>query len=302
MHALFIGQTYIDVTLLTDHIPTGDEKGVASEYAVSFGGNSVTAAFCAAKLGAEVDLIATIADDWLGRMFLEMAAKYHIRLHGRKVGKSSLSFVMPHKGKRAILRARDANYLEPSPEIDVAPFKVLHLDGHQADAALTYARRCRDAGILTSLDGGGIRSNTHELLQFIDVAVVAERFCEQMKMTPEAMLTYLKGRGCRIGGITRGEHGLLWYDEGGAVKTLPARPVPAERVIDTSGAGDVFHGAYVYSYLRDPKAHWEDHFRFASDASAFKIQRLGNEAGLPTLRDIEQIGREFAPSAARKSA
>jgi hypothetical protein len=46
MQALFIGQTYIDVTFITDHMPTGDEKHVASAYAVSFGGNAVTAAFC----------------------------------------------------------------------------------------------------------------------------------------------------------------------------------------------------------------------------------------------------------------
>ena len=46
MEALFIGHAYIDVTFLTDHIPVGDEKHVASEYAVSFGGNAVTASFC----------------------------------------------------------------------------------------------------------------------------------------------------------------------------------------------------------------------------------------------------------------
>ncbi len=76
MQVLFIGQTYIDVTFLTDHMPTGDEKHVASAYAVSFGGNAVTAAFCCAKLGIVPDLIATVANDWLGRMFQDMSAKY----------------------------------------------------------------------------------------------------------------------------------------------------------------------------------------------------------------------------------
>ena len=72
MQALFIGQTYIDVTFITDHMPTGDEKHVASAYAVSFGGNAVTAAFCCAKLGIVPDLLATVANDWLGRMFQDM--------------------------------------------------------------------------------------------------------------------------------------------------------------------------------------------------------------------------------------
>ncbi|MGA7716859.1 MAG: PfkB family carbohydrate kinase, partial [Bradyrhizobium sp.] len=92
MQALFIGQTYIDVTFITDHMPTGDEKHVASAYAVSFGGNAVTAAFCCAKLGIVPDLIATVANDWLGRMFQDMSAKYGISIHPRKVNTSSLSF------------------------------------------------------------------------------------------------------------------------------------------------------------------------------------------------------------------
>ncbi len=87
MQALFIGQAYIDITFLADVLPTGDEKTVARDYAVSFGGNAVTAAFCCAKLGLAPDLLASVADDWLGRMFIDMAAKYGISLHHRKVGR-----------------------------------------------------------------------------------------------------------------------------------------------------------------------------------------------------------------------
>jgi sugar/nucleoside kinase (ribokinase family) len=293
MESLFIGQTYIDVTFLADHMPQGDEKSVASEYAVSFGGNAVTAAFCCAKLGIKPDLIATIADDWLGNMFLDMAAKYDVHLHTRKVEKSSLSFIMPKDGKRAIVRCRDDRYLSPYPALDLDGCRALHLDGHQADAAITYAQRCREAGILTSLDGGGLRSNTHDLLAFIDVAMVAERFCQQMNMTPETMIDYLKSRGCKIGGVTQGELGVLWYDESGEVRRLPALPVPPVRIRDTSGAGDVFHGAYVYSYLENPFKGWEEHFRFGQRAASYKIQHLGNEAGLPTRNAITAIALEF---------
>ena len=298
MQALFIGQTYIDVTFITDHMPVGDEKHVASDYAVSFGGNAVTAAFCCAKLGIEPDLIATIANDWLGRMFQDMATKYGISIHPRKVKTSSLSFIMPKDGKRAIVRCRDDHHIHPFPILNLTGCRILHVDGHQPDAAIHYAKLCREAGILTSLDGGGLRSNTHELLQFIDVAIVAERLCEQMDMTPDAMLDYLRGRGCRIGGVTMGEHGLLWYDEKGAVRRLPALPIPRHRVIDTNGAGDVFHGAYVYSHLAHPEKDWQHHFEFARAASTYKIQKLGNEAGLPTPADIEAVKREFQVAAA----
>ena len=81
------------------------------------------------------------------------------------------------------------------------------------------------------------------------------------------------------------------------MRTLPALPIPRERVIDTNGAGDVFHGAYVFSYLNNPSQSWQHHFEFARAASPFKIQKLGNEAGLPTVADIEAVKREFVAAA-----
>jgi sugar/nucleoside kinase (ribokinase family) len=293
MEALFIGQSYIDVTFLADEIPTGDEKSVARDYSISFGGNAVTAAFACAKLGIVPDLLTSIADDWLGRMFIDMAAKYGISVHHRKVAESSLSFIMPHGGKRAIVRCRDDHYLHPVPPLNIAGCRALHLDGHQPDAAIHYARTFREAAILTSLDGGGLRANTHELLEFIDVAIVAERLCEQMNLSPGGMLGYLKSRGCRVGGVTLGDRGMVWYDEDGAEGVLPALDVPSHLVIDTNGAGDIFHGAYVYSAMARPDARWREHFVFARGASAHSIQRLGNEASLPTLDDIRRAQERF---------
>ncbi len=298
MKALFIGQTYIDVTIVTDVVPSGDEKAVARDYAVSFGGNAVSAAFACASMGHKPDLLATVADDWLGRMFLDMAAKYRLPVHGRKVERSSLSFILPNNGKRAILRARDDTYLHPFPLLNLGDCRALHLDGHQADAAIHYARLCHEQGILTSIDGGGLRSNTHELLGFIDVAIVSERLCEQMELSISGMLDYLKTRGCKIGGITQGERGMLWYDETGTVHQQQALVVPPERIIDTSGAGDMFHGTYVASYLERPAASWREHFEWARAASAHKIQYLGNEAGLPTRETIAAAAEEFAVAAA----
>jgi len=294
MKALFIGQSYIDVTFLADEMPTGDDKSVARDYAVSFGGNAVTAAFCCAKLGIAPDLLWSVADDWLGRMFIDMAAKYGISVHHRKVKESSLSFIMPKGGQRAIVRCRDDHYVHPVPSLNLAGCKGLHVDGHQGDAAIHYAKMCREAGKLTSLDGGGLRSNTHELLAFIDVAVVAERLCEQMKLSPGEMLQYLRSRGCRIGGVTMGAQSLYWYDEASEERVMPALKVPSEKVIDTDGAGDIFDGAYVYSVLTDPDTPWEHHFRFARAASAYAIQHLGNEASLPTLAAINETQTRFA--------
>ena len=297
LQSLFIGQTYIDVTFVADRIPTGDDKDVARDYAISFGGNAVTAAFCCAKLGVAPDLLTTLADDWLGRMFLDMAAKYQVSVHARKVKRSSLSFVMPHGNKRAILRMRDDDYLHPFPPLNLEGCRALHLDGHMVDAAMHYATACRERGILTSLDGGAVRKNTLDLLSLIDVAVVSERFCEQLQLGPAGALDLLKAKGCKIGGVTMGERGMLWYDEAGRVSTMPALAVPDSRVVDTNGAGDVFHGAYIYAYLAHPDADWSARFAFARAASAHAVQHLGNEAKLPTVKDVEAAEAQYAAAA-----
>ncbi len=293
MESLFIGHAYIDVTMRADRVPTGDEKMVAEDYAVSFGGNAVTAGFACARLGHPVDLLTTVARDWLGHMFIDMAHAYGVRVHSRRVARSSLSFVFPKDGKRAILRARDDVYLQAIPRLAINKLKLLHLDGHMADAALHYAKLARDRGILVSLDGGALRPGIEELCRFVDVAVVAEKFCEQLKLTEAETLDWLKAKGCRIGAVTSGARGALWYDESGVVGRLPSLKVPAEKIVDTSGAGDVFHGAYCAAFLDNPQAPWRSHFEFARAASAHKIQHLGNEAGLPTLEDVAAARAAF---------
>jgi len=170
---------------------------------------------------------------------------------------------------------------------------ALHISPRRPSGGRGRDRVCRNAGILTSLDGGGLRSNTHEVLEFIDIAVVAERLCEQMRLSPGEMTQYLRSRGCRVGGVTMGPRGLLYYQGTGPDRIMPALAVPDARIIDTNGAGDIFHGAYIHSYLTKPFATWDDHFRFARAASAHAIQHLGNEASLPSLNDIDVAHGRF---------
>lgn len=286
MEALFLGHAYIDLTMQTNCMPKGDEKAVAKDYAVSFGGNAVTAGFSCAKLGRSVHLLTSVAQDWLGHMFLDMAQNYGIEVHRRSVKRSSLSFILPNNGQRAILRARDDEYLEDFPILDLSALKLLHLDGHMPDAAIFYARKAYEQNSLVSLDGGALRPGLLELFSFVHVAIVAERLCEQMSLSHNEMLFFLKSKGVKIGGVTTGSKGMLWYDENGDVQHLPSLKVPKEKIIDTSGAGDVFHGAYCASYLERPDDRWRNHFIFARAAAAHKIQHLGNEAGLPSQKDI----------------
>ena len=90
-----------------------------------------------------------------------------------------------------------------------------------------------------------------------------------------------------------GGRGMLYYQGESGNRLIPALDVPADRIIDTNGAGDIFHGAYVYSAMNNPYGAWETHFHFARAASAHAIQHLGNEASLPTLTEINEAHSRF---------
>ena len=146
MNALFIGHAYIDVTMRAHVMPRATRRMWRADYAVSFGGNAVTAGFACAKLvGQGVDLLTQLAPDWLGHMFMDMAAHlWRFACIRGGCARSSLSFVLPNDGKRAILRARDDNFLQDFPRLDISGLRASALDGHLADAALHYARACRE--------------------------------------------------------------------------------------------------------------------------------------------------------------
>ncbi len=131
-----------------------------------------------------------------------------------------------------------------------------------------------------------MRQNPDALLEFVDVGVESARKCGQMRVSGSGMLGYVRPKGVKVGGITLGERGLVWYEGDSAPEWMAALAVPHEKVIDTNGAGDVFHGAYMYSAMANPETSWAEHFDFARSASAHAIQHLGNERSIPSLDDI----------------
>ncbi len=286
---LSIGHAYIDVTFVTDYMPTGDEKYVGQDYAFCMGGNAMNAGLTSAKLGVRTDLLMPVADDDLGQYTQFHLGKLdNVTLIKRRVNRSSLSLLLPNGDRRAIVRVRDAEY-GPVPPVDMRRYFALHVDGHQPAAAEKYARDAKAAGVLTSLDGGSFRPTTAALLPFIDVAVVSERFCEQLELTPAKTLSYLADKGVKIAAVTLGSKGIVWKENGGKTRKLAAIKLPKGAVVDSSGAGDVFHGAYLTSYVENPDGDWADHFTFARSASALAVQVLGTEISIPDRSAVDEM-------------
>lgn len=294
MDVLFIGHNYTDITFLTNYVPTGDEKYVGDDYAFGVGGNAVVAAFTCAKFGLDIGLITQVADDRLGDTFLQHCAKHGIRIFPRTVKKSSLSLILPNnRDKRAILRCRDTEYLTKPHQVRLKNVSAVHVDGHMPIVALDTLKKARSQGILTSLDGGAVRPQIEEILEYIDIAVLSEDFSEQMKMNEAETFAYLKEKGVKVAAITYGSKGVsVWEKEGDNFYHLNALKVPLEKIVDTTGAGDIFHGSYIYSYIEDPDKKWIDHFKFARCASSLCIQKMGAEPGIPTLEEVETLYEE----------
>ncbi len=164
--------------------------------------------------------------------------------------------------------------------------RILHLDGWNIAAAITAARVAREAGVLVSFDGsaGEAWREVGALLPLVDVLVVAREFarCFTGEDEPAAAGPALLSTGAREVVITDGANGCWYWDAAGSLR----QPAYEVSVVDTTGAGDVFHGAYVYGLLQG----WEParRLRFASATAALKCTQPGGRLGIPnTLRVLD---------------
>ena len=282
--ALFVGNTYLDITLDTVAIPLGDNKLRDQKYAVNLGGNATVAGCTVSRLGSTAEIITPVADDELNVLIQELYKKEDIKIHEIKSSKSSLSVIIPNGIQRAIILCGEKDIEDTIPEINFEEFDIIHFDGHMPELSLELAKQAKKAGVLTSLDGGTVRPGTKELLKYIDIAVVSEQFCDDLELSHEKTLNYLNQQGCKVSAITRGIRGVIGLENGEFFK-IPA--MSEIQVKDSTGAGDIFHGAYVQHYLENKQVEFKEHFEFANIVAGLAVQRLGTVSSIPTLKEIE---------------
>lgn len=282
--ALFVGNTYLDITLDTVAIPLGDNKLRDQKYAVNLGGNATVAGCTVSRLGQVAEIVTPIANDELNVLIQELYKKEDIKIHPIDSNKSSLSVIIPNGIQRAIILCGEKDIDTTTPQIDMSEFDIIHFDGHMPEITLELAKQAKKAGVLTSLDGGTIRPGTQELLEYIDVAVVSEQFCQDLKLAHKDALNYLHSKGCKVAAITRGIRGIIGLEDGEFFK-IPA--MSEVTVKDSTGAGDIFHGAYVSSYLENNQNSFKSHFEYANIVAGLAVQRLGTVSSIPTIDEIK---------------
>lgn len=279
-----VGITVLDRLYYVEQLPTEGGKYVANNYREVGGGPAATAAVAAAKLGAEVDFIGRVGDDDTGVSLLQELESLGVKTRYAKrfahARSSQSAIVVDGQGERVIV-----NY--PSPDLLADASWLTDIDFSQWDVVLADVRwhegtkqaftLARQAGVTTMLDGDITPQDISELVALSDHAVFSAPGLRRVTAEQDIHAALKKSQMLTNGQVyvTNGAEGCFWLDNQ-SVMHQPGFPVD---VVDTTGAGDVFHGAYAYSLGLGEAGRAG--IRFASAVAALKCTRAGGRAGIP---------------------
>ncbi|MBC7288178.1 MAG: sugar kinase, partial [Armatimonadetes bacterium] len=242
-----------------------------------------------------VAFIGRIADDEYGRKikvaFLEAGVDVSWGLEVVAGARSQFAFCVAEAGtgRRAIFwRPPSVGQLDPD-QIDLAratDTAVALVDGHHIHASVALARACNERGIPVVSDLERPREVLPELLRLCDWPILPIDFALALAGTDD-----LDEAGQRLCDMARGQV-IVTMGTNGSVAFTPAgrHYQPAFEitpVVDTTGAGDVYHGAFAYALARG--ANLFEAMRFASAAAALSCRALGGRAGLPTIDEVRAL-------------
>jgi sulfofructose kinase len=271
----------------------GSEKIRSFEYSTVGGGMAANAAVAAARLGAATAFWGRGGEDAAGQEMRDVLANEgvdvrHFRLFAG--GRSSVSgVIVDRSGERQIANFRGQFPLEADwiPLDELGGTSAVLADPRWPEGAVAMFGKARTLGIPTVLDGDVADTSVFEqLLPLTDHAVFSEPALNGFAGSAgDDALASLARFNCRVIAVTRGREGVSWYQDG-HLRRLAAHSVD---VVDTTAAGDVFHGAYAIAIgggLGIAEA-----MAFASVAAALKCTRPGGRAGIPTINECIEFMR-----------
>lgn len=286
---LCVGHAAYDITMAVPRHAGADEKIQAGAMQLAGGGPAANAAVAVARLGGSSAFCGYLGHDVFGDAHMaEFEAEgVDTRLVVRGAPPSPVSAILAKPdGTRAVVNYKgDTPWLEPT-VVDpsrVRP-KAILLDGHEPLLSAPLVERARTGGIPTVLDAGSVHRGTKELAPQVDYLVASSRFARDWCGSDDmnTSLRQLSKQATHVV-ITLGADGLLWAGDGKA-GDLPAFDVT---VVDSTGAGDAFHGAFAFGVAR--KMAWDELLRFASAAGAIACTRLGARAGMPGAAEVAAL-------------
>jgi sugar/nucleoside kinase (ribokinase family) len=288
-----MGLNSVDFLCLVPEYPTPNSKMQMRRFSKQGGGQVATAMVALSRWGVKTKYLGKVGEDELGEFSLHSIRQEGVDISSvmtepHATNQFAMIIVDGSTGERTILWNRDDRLTYREGELrkdEVCSGKILHLDGHDVHAALQCARWAKEEGIPTVIDLDKVEPLTSELIKGIDFVITSSRF--------PALYTGIADREKAFLELQKHTSGFLCATLGheGAIALVKGKVIYVEglkvKTVDTTGAGDVFHGGFIYGLLQNWEV--EEILRFANAAAALKCKELGGRRGIPALEEVKRF-------------
>jgi sulfofructose kinase len=287
-----VGLNATDTIISVPHHPERGSKLESVSVSVLPGGQVASAVIACQRWGLRTRYIGKLGDDPAatlhGQEFARAGVETHIVTAQQCASHQSFILVDP-SGERTVVRRQDEKLQLHPGELKcewISSARALLVDGCDTAAATTAAKWAREAHIPVIADLDEAYSGIEQLMKNVDYLIVSRDFpqmvCGQGDL--KNSLPFLQNRfGCRLTAATLGSEGVLAWD-GQQFHHACAFQVP---VVDTTGAGDIFHAGFIYALLQG----WplQRQLEFACAAAALNCTANGARGGIRTVGEIETL-------------
>lgn len=289
-----VGLNATDTLLIVPRFPAYGGKETVEEEILSVGGQVTSAVAACQGLGLKTKYVGTLGDDERGDLQMASLRQAGVNVddvlvrHGVPT-QSAYIVVDRLTGERTVLLLRDERLRLRPEELQpewIVGARLLHIDGHDTQAVEKAARLAKDHGIPVTVDVDTIYDGFDKVMPHVDYLIGSSNFPEQWtrERDPFEALTRIQREfGMKVAAMTLGSHGALARFEG----RFYYSPAFVVDCVDTTGAGDVFHGAFCYGVLQE----WplEKVLEFANAMAALNCKALGARGGLGSLAEAQRI-------------
>lgn len=296
--AVGFGLNAVDHLIVVPQYPEFDTKLHLLDHKQTAGGQTATAMVALQRLGLKTAYAGRFGSDAAGQFGLHSLQAEGVDLEFAEViegARNQVAFIIvdASNGERTIIWDRDdrvSYQAEEAPVTLAGRGRVLHLDAHDPLACVRMAQAARAAGTIVSADVDSIYDGLLELLPLIDILITSAEFPHRLTGIADerASLVELKARyGCAVVGLTKGARGAVVLCEGQFIEA-PGYKVP-NGCRDTTGAGDAFHGGFLFGLLTGEDV--ETSLQLANAVAALKCRELGGRAALPVPSELNNFIR-----------
>lgn len=290
-----VGINATDTIIRLPHFPAHDSKVEMISAEVKAGGQVASAMVACRRWGLNARYVGKIGDDAAGKFQVEEMAREGVEaiwIRARGCASQSAYILVDEKsGERTVLWKRDVKIAIQPRDLRrewISGAKVLLVDGHDTAAATRAARWAQAERIQVVGDFDNRYSGVEALLECVDFAITSKDFPERLtgegdllKSLPKIFIKFK----FHLIAATLGRHGVLAWD-GARFILCPGFRV---KTVDTTGAGDIFHGAFVYGLVRGMAI--QEILEFSCAAAALNCTAVGARGGIATLRAIAKLRR-----------